>query len=111
MLAANVRDAGALGPEHPLVPVGRQKIDAHFVHVERKRAQTLNRIEEQQCTALVRDLGDPRHVVPITGREADPAHGDDSRSLVAGLGQPVEVEPAADVGRHAARFDAATLAD
>ena len=48
MLAANVGDAGAFRAEHPLVPVGRQEVDAHLVHVERKDAQALNRIEEHQ---------------------------------------------------------------
>ena len=87
--------------------VGGQEVDARLVHIEREDAQSLNGIEEHERAALVGDLRDPPDVVPVAGREADPAHGHDPRPLVAGFGQAFQIEPAADIGRHAPRFDAA----
>ena len=93
MLAADVGDAGAFGPEHPLVAVGGQKVDRRLAHVERKRAEALDRVEQQQGPALRARSRRSARVVPIAGGVADPAHRDDPRPLVAGRGQLLEIEP------------------
>src|SRR5262245_6099300 len=109
MLAANVRDASSFRSQHPLVPVGRKKIDSHLVHVERKCAETLNRIAKQQRPTPMRDLGYPPHVVSITGGVSNPTHRDDARPLITSFGKPLKIKPPSDVRRHASRRYTATF--
>ena len=60
MLLPDEEQPGALRSEQPLMPVRRQKIDAVGLHVERKNAEPLNRIQKKQAADAVAKLGDLR---------------------------------------------------
>jgi hypothetical protein len=105
IIAPNVRDARALRPEQPFVSIGRHEVDSEFVHIERKNAKALNRVKKHKRAALVGDLDDPRHIMPIAGRKPDPAHRHNSRSRVASVRQSIQIQSAAYIRRHAPCFD------
>ena len=73
------------------------------VRVERKGAESLNRVEKQQGSAGVDSFGQSRRINPPAAGIADPTDRHDASALVAGFEQPIEIDPAA-VGGHAAAF-------
>ena len=71
--------------------IRRQKINAGLPHIQRKNAQTLDRIHQQQGTVVVGEPSEFCHVNPPTARVSHPAHRHDPCVDVAGLGDPIQV--------------------
>ena len=92
MLLPHKQQSGPFRPQQPLVAVGRQKIDAIGLHIERKNAQPLNRIEKEQAAAAAAKLGDLPDIDSPARGIADPAHADDPRPLVAGCREAIEID-------------------
>ena len=58
ILLLDIKDAATFRAEHPFVAVRRQGMNSALLHIERKSAQSLNRIDKEQRTATVADLTD-----------------------------------------------------
>src|SRR5206468_9146167 len=83
MLLSYKQQSGAFGAEQPFVTVGGQKINAVGLHVNRKNAEPLNRIQKKQEAGPAAHLSDFAKMDPPAGGIADPAHGENPRPRIA----------------------------
>src|SRR6476661_4286872 len=83
MLLPHKEQSRTFRPQHPLMPICRQKIDSIGLHIERKDAETLNRVQKEQATDTATELANLPNINPPTRGIADPANAEDSRLLVA----------------------------
>src|SRR5207247_793696 len=104
--AANPEDAGAFGPEQPLVPVGGEKIDRRPLHVERIDAESLDRVDEEENAPLAAKVAQRIEIIAKTAGELDEAEAQDARVRVHGGAEVVDQEPAL-AARHTPHLDAA----
>ena len=91
------------GPSSHLWPSAARKSIGVWRTSKRKDAQPLDGIEKQQRPPPVDQLGQPVQIVPPSAGVGHPTDADDPGPVVAGGGEPVEVEPS-PVGGDAAGF-------
>ena len=75
----NVKDAVAFRAQQPLVPIGGERLDVHLPHVQRERAQTLNRVHEEEDPVPAADLADGFEIGPVAAQVLDKADGEQFR--------------------------------
>ena len=98
MFPAAEEDAGPFRPEQPLVAIGRQEVDRCMADVQRKDAQSLDGVEEQQGPAAVDQFGQPVQIVPPSAGVGHPTDRDNAGSIVASGGELVEIDRPAQSG-------------
>ena len=92
-VAADVEQPGPLGPEQPLVAVGGQEVDRRPPHVDRQRAEPLDRVDEEGDAARPAELAERVEVVAEPRGELDVADRQDPRRVVDRRGQVLDPDP------------------
>ena len=105
VLAAEIEDSGPFRPQQPLVAVGRQEVDRRAADVQRKNAQPLDGIQEQQGPPAVDHFRQPVQVLPPTAGVGDPTDADDPRAARRRPGPGVQ-QTRPSLGGHTADFHA-----
>ena len=82
VLAARRRSL-PLGPQQPLVTVGRQEVDRRVADIQGKHTKPLDGIQKQQNTTAMHHFCQPVQVVPPAAGVGDPTDTDNPRAVVA----------------------------
>ncbi len=86
------------------MPIRRQRVDVALAHIQRKRAQTLNRIDEIDAPAAAADLADLAHGRPIAIQESHEADGEQPRALARLVDAVERIEHGKPRDVHTLRF-------
>src|SRR5207302_8126394 len=94
-----VEQSDALRSEQPLVGVGREDVNAITFDVERQRAKSLNRVDDEEHAALAAKGADAREVGSESARELHPAQREHARAVVHESKEIVWIESSIALGR------------
>src|SRR5947199_9742699 len=67
-ILAYIKNAAALRPEQPFVPIGGERVDVGGFHVDGESAQSLDRVDKEKAGVTLADLSDSIQIGAISAR-------------------------------------------
>ena len=77
MATPDIDDSDGQGSEHPFMGIGAEEIDVGFFHIDGKRSESLDGIEGEENSPIMKQLADRLDVDAVAVEEVGAGEGDE----------------------------------